>query len=367
MKYKYNLKPDGTEISHSNVFESIGYCHGHPWMMFHRAQLIAFLYEKLNERDSRVLTNKEVVSIDTYDHGVKVRCLDGSVFEGSIVIGADGVHSTVRCLMNRVAAAPANVLPITDAPFVTYYRGLYGHGPRPEVLQLHTMYETHGDDFTIQVNVSAEQVSFFIYERLPKPTRERLHYSAADTEKFAKRFAQQHVTQQLKFGDLWASRKWAKLANVEEGIVKTWHCDRIVLLGDAAHKMAPNAGLGLNCGLQSAVVLANILRGQLSRSSCPDTKSLVDCFAKYQASRFRDVKRTIDISGLYTRVVAWQNLAWKIIDLHVSPHTGGDIQLVKTLISPLIQKGAVLDFISESAFQQGKLPWRHTPIVCKRT
>ena len=48
---------------------------------------------------SKLLANKAVVSIEDDEHGVKVTTKDGSVYEGDIVIGADGVWSTVRQAM----------------------------------------------------------------------------------------------------------------------------------------------------------------------------------------------------------------------------------------------------------------------------
>ncbi|KAG0042622.1 hypothetical protein BGZ83_000242, partial [Gryganskiella cystojenkinii] len=44
----------------------------------------------------RIHMNKKIVSIHQNDHHVKVECVDGSVFEGDLLVGADGAYSTVR-------------------------------------------------------------------------------------------------------------------------------------------------------------------------------------------------------------------------------------------------------------------------------
>ena len=50
---------------------------------------------------NKLLSNKQVSSVDQDENGVKVTTKDGSVYEGDIVIGADGVWSTVRQSMWR--------------------------------------------------------------------------------------------------------------------------------------------------------------------------------------------------------------------------------------------------------------------------
>jgi 2-polyprenyl-6-methoxyphenol hydroxylase-like FAD-dependent oxidoreductase len=44
----------------------------------------------------KILTSKRCVDIESNADSVKVTTADGSVYTGDIVIGADGVHSTVR-------------------------------------------------------------------------------------------------------------------------------------------------------------------------------------------------------------------------------------------------------------------------------
>jgi 2-polyprenyl-6-methoxyphenol hydroxylase-like FAD-dependent oxidoreductase len=44
----------------------------------------------------KILTSKRCINIESNANSVKVTTADGSVYNGDIVIGADGVHSTVR-------------------------------------------------------------------------------------------------------------------------------------------------------------------------------------------------------------------------------------------------------------------------------
>ena len=60
------------------------------------------LYNHVQDK-SKVLTQKRVVTIDTMESAVQVVTKDGSTYEGDIVVGGDGIHSTVRQEMWRIA------------------------------------------------------------------------------------------------------------------------------------------------------------------------------------------------------------------------------------------------------------------------
>lgn len=62
------------------------------------------LYDSIKDK-KKVLTNKRVQNVDVGDDGVSVRTEDGSTYHGDILIGADGIHSTIRSEMWRLADA----------------------------------------------------------------------------------------------------------------------------------------------------------------------------------------------------------------------------------------------------------------------
>lgn len=61
-----------------------------------RQRVLEKLYSKLGDHRDRVMVNKKTVSVENLPDGVRVHCADGSVYEGDLVVGADGVRSTVR-------------------------------------------------------------------------------------------------------------------------------------------------------------------------------------------------------------------------------------------------------------------------------
>jgi 2-polyprenyl-6-methoxyphenol hydroxylase-like FAD-dependent oxidoreductase len=67
-----------------------------------RQQLIQILYNNLKDK-SKIHTDKRIVHVDLKESGVEITTKDGSMIAGDILVGADGVHSTVRSEMWRIA------------------------------------------------------------------------------------------------------------------------------------------------------------------------------------------------------------------------------------------------------------------------
>lgn len=71
-------------------------------IFFERRMVIDVLYKHIHRKD-RILTSQRVVDFNMDEHGVSVRCQDGSVQHGSILIGADGIRSTVARQILRLS------------------------------------------------------------------------------------------------------------------------------------------------------------------------------------------------------------------------------------------------------------------------
>jgi FAD dependent monooxygenase len=67
-----------------------------------RQTFLENLYDQLEDK-SKIVLKKKVVRFEHGEESVTVRCEDGSVFVGDVVVGADGVHSRTRKEMQRIA------------------------------------------------------------------------------------------------------------------------------------------------------------------------------------------------------------------------------------------------------------------------
>lgn len=82
-------------------------------------------------------------------------------------------------------------------------------------------------------------VFWFVFEDLgrPWPLSEVPRYSEADSDPVCQSVAHLKLDNGIKFADIYANRTVARKVVLEEGMAKTWHSARAVLVGDAAHKV----------------------------------------------------------------------------------------------------------------------------------
>ncbi|GJC91450.1 FAD binding domain-containing protein [Colletotrichum higginsianum] len=64
--------------------------------------LLQVLYDNIKDK-GKILTSKRVTGVEVTAVGVQVQTQDGCTYAGDFLIGADGVHSTIRKEMWRLA------------------------------------------------------------------------------------------------------------------------------------------------------------------------------------------------------------------------------------------------------------------------
>ncbi|KAI0390743.1 FAD binding domain-containing protein [Xylariaceae sp. FL0594] len=357
---------------------------GHNAIVLHRADYLQVLYEELGELKSKVYTDKKVLEISCSEAGVSVSCVDGTRYEGSVVLGADGVHSQVRRLMRTLAlekkrpqeASSVGVNP--EKPFVAEYRLMWCSFPRQLGFRAGWDWQTHGAHFSVQHITSNNRAWFFLYERLERPTRGRATYTPNDAAAMVERLGDVHIGRRLRIRDMYAQRDRCGMANLEEGILDHWSWERLVLVGDAAHKVTPNIGQGYNNGVQDVVVLTNELYGLLNPSSSssslekersdavdkvdqPTVQDLAAAFKRYQASRRETIVSDFKLSALVTRLCAWRNLIYWFVDRYVVPNLPlwARVKMYEKTQAEKHAAGSILSFVKCKEPFSGTWPWRY--------
>lgn len=311
-----------------------------------------------------MLVNKKVVAIDIKEESVSVRCSDGTEFEGSIIVGADGSHSAVReCTkeLARRSSSESEAFGKNEA-FKTTYRLLFGSCPRFGDAKPATVYECHRSGSSTQVFVGEHNMWFFLYEKLDSPTSEHKSYTQKDADEFATRYADHRVTKQIYFRDMYKERNNSGVTDLEEGILDKWWWNRIVLVGDAAHKVTPNAGLGFNSGIQDLASIANGIRSLQNRGgSLHDNESIEALFSQYQSERIEIMKKLSDVSARATRLCAWHSRFAMIMDRYIIPALNLELLMSRLLVVPIVANSFVLDWLPEPHHRSGTIPWKSFP------
>ncbi len=336
--------------------------HGYGATAIHRADVVEALYRGLPPAAAeKVFTNKKLASIRTHGAGVEVTCADGTLYQGSIVVGADGVHSTTRHLMRSAALKedPSRRDWDAEEPFPAAYQLLFGAFPTPSVPG--QGYDVQAKDKAIMYLSGHKRSWIFLYKKLPKPTSERLRYTDEDIQAVAAEFAEFPLTEGVKVKDVWPTMLGAGLTNLGEGIAKHWSLGRTVLVGDACHKFTTHLGLGFNNGVQDVVVLANMLRKAVRQGGgSPDTATIRGVFEAYEALRKSPACSLVADaanSGHETRMHAWANTAYYLISRWLAVPKFVEDLVMRSVITPELRKAQVLDYVAMKEPMKGKVSW----------
>ncbi|KAI1467508.1 FAD/NAD(P)-binding domain-containing protein [Daldinia caldariorum] len=372
---------DGRQYNTLSVFDEFTVDFGCSSSIFNRAELIKVIYEGLSEEDqARVLTNKKVIEVTSDDQGVTVRCADGTRYDASVVVGADGVHSAVWEHMRSISLKASPKIKIDqEKPFVAEYRMLWASFPLqdgkhdgPQGLCGSSL----GRDHSLQYFLGKGRGWIFVYERLPTPTREPTRYTEEDVIAVGERWGDVAVGTKLKVKDVFPRRIDAGMTNLEEGVLKRWFWERIVLVGDAAHKFTPNPGQGYMNGMEDVLTLTNILHGVLKQyhdndeeaaaseehvGTGPSTKVLSAAFQRYQDGRLAGAHHGCNLSGYEIRKATQRTILLWFFETWVMPcfPRWMDSLMLEIALKKSIRNGLVLDFVDGEESIKGRAAWVH--------
>jgi 2-polyprenyl-6-methoxyphenol hydroxylase-like FAD-dependent oxidoreductase len=211
----------------------------------HRGDLLPLLIRAL---PSGVLhPGKELTNFEQSSQGVTAHFADGSRETGDVLIGADGIWSTVRAQLH--GDQPARYSGYTA------WRAI-AHNFDPQLHFVEGTTESWGNGLRFGwVPLSDNRVYWFAVKNAPEGQRSDQHG---------------HRSELLTlFGTWHPPIRETILATIEEDILRhdiydrppisRWGAGATSLAGDAAHPMTPNTGQGAAQAIEDAVVLADCL------------------------------------------------------------------------------------------------------------
>ncbi|KAI8316385.1 hypothetical protein K4K61_007289 [Colletotrichum sp. SAR11_59] len=237
--------------------------------------LLQILYDNLKQKD-KVLTNKRVVHVETSSTGVVVRTEDGSTYTGDILVGGDGVHSKVRQEMWRIASVsdPTAFPPEERSIVQSSMKCIFGISKQPAnfppgATQQSSFFRGH---LYLVISAPGGRVYWFLFHELEgtKHGKDIPKFSKDDELLLATQHRDDHITEDMTFGDLYDNRIKSTLVPLEEHVFRRWHFQRILIIGDAATKVHPIAAQGGNGAIEAAANLVNAL----TRTEIPSSPEL---------------------------------------------------------------------------------------------
>lgn len=218
---------------------------GHPYIVMHRGDLLSALLDACKAESLVTLeANRDVTAIEDLTDAARVRCADGTVYETELLIGADGLHSSVRRLISP------------DEPVYDGYVAFRGTIPIGQM-------STHAgiDNVVMWVGPQMHFVQYpirrgEIYNQVAvfKSPSYRPDYEGFGTaEELDAHYAQTCDYIQGCIKVMWRDKRWAM---VDREPIGSWTRNRITLMGDAAHAMYQYIAQGACQAIEDALSLA---------------------------------------------------------------------------------------------------------------
>ncbi|KAI1389961.1 FAD binding domain protein [Hypoxylon trugodes] len=369
-KYLWWRRPDGSFFRQGRYYDYIVENHGRSSDLFERREFLQVLYDTLPNK-TPIRTDAGVVGVKELPDGVQVTLNDGSVENGDIIIGCDGVHSFVRNAMweNANKVAPGLITEKEKTSMVTSWKGLIGIAPAEAKLGQRDATIVFGQGHSFLLLSDPERIFFFVFIALEKPFHwpERVRYTDDDVEAVAAGLADSPITDSLTFGDLWKKRYRGTLVPLEEGVLEHWYHGRTALAGDSVHKVTPNLGLGGNLTMESVVVLCNCIQEMLvaQNGGKPSQDAITNAFAKYQALQIRRANQVCEISAANTRGQSWHTTFYKLMVMWLEPlfsdRFGAD------MLGEMWRRAPKLNYVDLEDAKDIRLSWKEINLAKKQT
>ncbi|GAA1368218.1 FAD-dependent oxidoreductase [Catellatospora chokoriensis] len=251
-------------------------------LMISQADTEAVLLARLKELGGTVLRPATVLAVTQDDTGVTTTLADGRRLRAAYLIGADGMHSTVRegAGIGFTGSAYAESFALADVRLdgdVTSSEVVLYFSPAGMVVVAPLPDGTHRIVATVDTAPEQPDVAFvqhLLDTRGPK--------------------ASPVVVREV----VWGSR-----FRVHHRIADTFRQGRVLLAGDAAHVHSPAGGQGMNLGIDDAAALGDRLSQVLDGAS-PD---LLDEYAATHRAHAHQVVALADrLTSLATVRAAWR-------------------------------------------------------------
>jgi 2-polyprenyl-6-methoxyphenol hydroxylase-like FAD-dependent oxidoreductase len=239
----------GEQLTAANLQGEFRERYGAPYIVLHRSDLHAILVEAARAAGATLLTDSNVVEVETVDNVAHTRTADGVAYTSEVVLGADGLTSKLRKHVSddEVIAsgyvAYRGAIPMDEAADVDDSENVVVYlGP-----------ECHMVQYPLRAGTMFNTVAVF---RSPSFVRGDEDFAGQEELEAAYADCVPQVRKALQ--NLWKTVRWPMYDREPIG---NWVDGRLLLIGDAAHPMLQYLAQGACQALEDAAAFAEIAEG----------------------------------------------------------------------------------------------------------
>ncbi|KAJ6020673.1 monooxygenase [Penicillium herquei] len=370
LKQSWFWDDSGELLSESNAPVILMERHGYPIAFLDRQTLLQILYAHLQGDQGKVLTSKRVINLEQFPTHVVAHCKDGSSYEGDLVIGADGVHSTIRNLMWNYMEAHGLSEKIEQERKVmtSEYDCVFGISDATPGLVPGHAHRTFSEGYSLLVISSKNgRVYWFFFTKMDRKylNNEIPRFSKEKIDEHVAPWLHKPVTGSVSFSEIYHKATIKTHLALEEADYTYWCKDRWACIGDSIHKMTPNAGQGGNSAIESAASLTNHLVKLLQHKTTPNVKEIDLCLQAWQEDRRSRAKTILKSANSLTRIEACATFKDKLIALKLLPFLGSvftnitsagiiEAEFLESLPLPPRALSGTMPFLNRADVEKGK-------------
>ncbi|RAK98849.1 FAD-dependent oxidoreductase [Aspergillus ibericus CBS 121593] len=308
LKHSFIWSESGALIFEDDSFETIERRHGYPVIFLDRQALLHTLFKHLGPHQNQIHVNKQAVCVDHHPTHVSVHCADGSIYEGDLVVGADGVHSRIRQELWRYLETHSLQDEVAQdrSTMIKEYSCVFGISATPPGIEVGHGHRTMAQDYAFVIMSGRKgRLYWFLFAKMDKhyTGSQRVRFTAEDMDAHAARYLDKPAAGKVPFSAIYERAEHKSYLPLEEACFKYWSKGRFVCIGDSVHKMTPNMGQGSNSAMESAACLANHLtRFMKSCDGKISLRQLEDCLQEWQTLRWPRAADMVAASAHLTRV-----------------------------------------------------------------